>query len=434
MKKSFFVFAALILVTSAVVFAQELKFDGYLNSGFGFVSNDREGDGPSVGSFFKTFGVDSESSGFRLRLNGSFTNEAKNAGVRFRLQSQRRIDRSGYLSLPYLYGWMSFFDNQFTLTGGLVDEGTWTSADWWWNDDTGEGLGLLLKAVPIKGLNLGVGAYTISQQSGGSNNWLQVTNTSTGANSLPNFEELMLKPKNMKYTFNAAYTIPDLIRFGAIYRTKNKAGWTKDRNLDDDDYTYGGREETSFLQGEVRVFAVKDLTAVVVGTFDRLEKFYESGNMMFSETLGYKVGNINLGLNMVQFIYNRTDSSDNKVDMDPGLLFNPWVSYTIGQFVPRLDAICFIGGQSKMANSSNPQWERRGFATKEGKKGIDDDYTVASFRPSVKINLDSRIFLEIGDMFNIDLANFDGAYGDTVHANKKSLLSNVFYVDVKLSF
>jgi len=433
MKKSFFVFAALILVTSAVVFAQELKFDGYLNSGFGFVSNDREGETANAGSYFKAFGVDSESNGYRFRLNGSFTNEAKNAGVRLRLQGQRNISLSGYLSMPYLYGWLSFFDNQLTLTGGLIMDSTWESADWWWNDDTGEGLGLLLKAVPIKGLNLGVGAYTISQQGGGRNNMLQYGGNSSG---LPNLGNLYLKPQDMKYTFNAAYTIPDLIRFGAIYRTKNRAGWMTIPYVHDDDYDYtakGGREETSFLQGEVRVLAVKDLTAVVVGTFENLEKFYGRGNIMFSETIGYKIGSINLGLNMFQYIYNRTDDSDNKVSMNPSLLFNPWVSYTIGKIVPRLDAVCLIGGQSKMGNGDN-QWERRGFVQKAGEKDKDDDYTVASFRPSVKINLDSRIFLEIGDMFNIDLANFDGAYGDTVHANKKSLLSNVFYVDVKLSF
>jgi len=38
--KKFLVFAALLFVMSAVVFAQELKFDGYLNSGLGVAVND----------------------------------------------------------------------------------------------------------------------------------------------------------------------------------------------------------------------------------------------------------------------------------------------------------------------------------------------------------------------------------------------------------
>jgi hypothetical protein len=438
--KKLVVIAVCIAVMSGILYAQELKFDGYINGGLGVVANDRDGEEPYV----KAFGVDSESNGYRFRLNGAYTNEAKNAGARFRLQGQRRLDQSMYLSMPYLYGWAGFFENKITLTGGLVDEGTWTSADWWWNDDTGEGLGLLLKAEPIKGLVFGAGAYTISQQSGGGNNWLQFTPISqgadgtytAGANRLPNFGDLMLKAEDVKYTIGAAYTMPDTFRFSAIFRTQNKAGWTGTRYLEGDDYDYSGREESAFLQAEFRLFAVKDLTTVVVCTFDKLEAFEKRGNIMFSETFGYKIDKLNVGLNAVQFLYNRTDSNDEKVDFNPGLLFNPWVSYTIDKVVPRLDLAYFMGGQSKTANASisNYQWERRGFAALAKAKDADDDYSVFSARPSVKINVDNRTFIEIGDMVNLDMATKDGAYKDSKDANKNSLFTNVFYIDVKCSF
>jgi hypothetical protein len=103
MKKKLFMFAALILVTSAFVFAQDIKFDGYLNSGLGVVFDDNEDHDP----YIKAFGVDSESNGYRFRLNGSYQNEAKNAGAKFRLQSQQNLAK-GYLSLPYAYGWVGF--------------------------------------------------------------------------------------------------------------------------------------------------------------------------------------------------------------------------------------------------------------------------------------------------------------------------------------
>jgi len=413
------------------LFAQELKFDGYINSGLGVITNDKDGEDP----YFKAFGVDSESNGFRFRLNGSYTNEAKNAGAKFRLQGQRNLSiASGYLSMPYLYGWVSFLKNAITLTGGLIDDGTWTSADWWWNDDAGEGLGLLLKIEPIKGLIFGVGAYTISQQSGSSNNALLVTNTSTGANALPNFSELLLKPEDAKYTFNVAYTLPDIFRFNAIYRTQNKAGWTKDRNNANYDYTASkGREETQFLQAELRLLAVKNLTAILVGTFDRLQDFEKNGNILFSETLGYKIDNLNFGLNAVQFLYKRGND-----EMDPSLLFNPWVSYTFNKIVPRLDFVYFMGGRSKTGytNTSENQWERRGFVNVEGKTANDnDDYSVISVRPSVKFNLDSKTFLEIGDIINYDMSTKEGAYkGTTGDQKKSSLFTNVFYVDLKFSF
>jgi hypothetical protein len=443
--KKIIAFTALLAVfLNAGLWAQELKFDGYLNSGLGVVIDNNEDHDP----YLKAFGVDSESNGYRFRLNGSYTNEVKNAGARFRLQGQRRIDQAGYLSMPYLYGWMSFLENKITLTGGLVDDGTWTSADWWWNDDAGEGLGLLLKAEPVKGLILGFGAYTISQQSGGGNNWLQytpitvgtdkdtgATTYTPGTNRLPNFNEITLKPEDVKFTVNAAYTMPDTFRLGVIFRTKNKAGWTGTRYLENDDYEYGGREESMFVQSELRILAVKNLTAVIVGTFDKLEKFDKRGNMMFSETFAYKMDNLNIGLNAVQFMYNRTDSKDEKIDYNPGLLFNPWVSYTIDNVVPRLDLVYFMGGRSKFGSSSpENQWERRGFANVAKAKDAEDDYSVFSARPSVKINLDSKTFLEIGDMINYDMAVKDGAYKDSGDAKKNSLFSNVFYIDMKFSF
>jgi hypothetical protein len=190
------------------------------------------------------------------------------------------------------------------------------------------------------------------------------------------------------------------------------------------------------LQAELRVLAVKNLTAVMVGTFDKLEWFEKRGNTILSETFGYKLDNLNVGLNAVQFLYSRTDTNDDKVEYNPGLLFNPWVSYTFDRIVPRLDLVYFFGGQSKTAisNKASQQWERRGFASVAKAKDAEDDYSVFSIRPSVKINLDSRIFLEIGDMINIDFAAKDGAYGDSGDANKKSLFTNVFYIDARFSF
>jgi hypothetical protein len=425
---------ALSMIAAGGLWAQELKFDGYLNSGVGVVSDDTDAD-----AYFKAFGVDSESNGYRFRLNGSYTNEAKNAGIRFRIQSQRRADRGGLFSLPSAHGWVSFFESKLTLAGGIVLDGTWETADWYWADDQGEGLGLLLKAEPVKGLILGVGGYVISQQGGGSNNAL-LTNS-----SLPNFGDVKLKPEDVKYTFNAAYTMPDTFRLGASFRTRNRAAWAvAPASINNDPYNYTGKEETSQFIGEFRLLKVKGLTTVVVGVVDNLEDFSEKGNILFSETFGYKAtDDLNLGFNMTQFLYSRED-----VETDPALLFNLWGSYAIGNVIPRLDMVYFLGGQSKTATSAQ-QWDRRGFTARGGMpgegatpgvRGEDDDYFVFSIRPSVKINLDSRIFLEIGDMINFDSANFDGYRKDREAVSGKnpgdtnSRVTNAFYVDLKFSF
>ena len=117
--------AVLITLMAGVVFTQEVKFDGYVNSGLGIVSTDIK-DSDTV---LKVFGVDSEQNGLRFRLNGSYQNEAKNAGAKFRFQTQARIDQASYFSLPYIYGWVKFVNDIFYLAGGIVDDSTWQTAD-----------------------------------------------------------------------------------------------------------------------------------------------------------------------------------------------------------------------------------------------------------------------------------------------------------------
>ena len=407
---------------SGTAFTQELKFDGYINSGLGLINSDTDGDKGHV----KAFGVDSESNGYRFRLNGSYTNEAKNAGAKFRIQSQRDLSKSGYFSLPYAYGWVSFLDNKLTLNGGIVNEPTWQTGDFWLTYDVvGDGLGALLKATPVNGLDLGFGAYVLNPQSGGNNNMLNI------GGSLPNFANAIPAAGDVKYTYHAAYTLADTFRAAASFRWKNKAGGNGTPVASG--YKYDGYDESSRLIGEFRLLAIKNLTAVIAASFDKIEDFDANGNMIFSETFAYKLDQLNGGINGVQFMYNRTNASGDKINMNPGLLFNLWGAYAINNIVPRLDLVYFMGGQSKTATAAQ-QWERRGFANVPKAADAKDDYSVFSVRPSVKFSLDSRTFLEIGDMINLDYAAKKGAYADSKDANKKSLISNVVYADMKWSF
>jgi hypothetical protein len=437
MKKTIFL-AMLIIALAAAGFAQELKFDGYVNSGLGLLSTDEKN--LESESLIKAFGVDGESDGYRFRLNGSWTNEAKTVGGKIRLQAQRTVDPTKCLSLPFFYGWVKFLDI-FTLTGGLVDDGTWTTGDWWINDDSGEGLGLLLKAAPVQGLDLGFGAYAAQQRSGGNNNVLGGTTIDNGkVSNIAGVTPFVNKWYDAKYVLAGSYTRKDAFRVGVSFRTANKAD--QNNSLQAAEYKYSGQYESQELLGEIRLLAIDGLTAVAAGQISHLEKFSRDGTVTISETFGYKADALSFGLNAVEFLYNgEKKNSQNetvKQEYKPGFLFNLWGQYAFDRISPRIDLAYFINGRSNMvlenASTSSVPWQyhRRGYAAiKTTADGDPTEYSVFTVRPSVKFNVDSKTFVEIGDAINFDSASKDNAYkGD----KKNSRLTNAFYVDVKFSF
>ncbi|MDR2404137.1 MAG: hypothetical protein LBD78_08920 [Spirochaetaceae bacterium] len=415
----------LALAMTGGLFAQELKFDGYVNSGLGIVSTDKkvvDGDGTKTAdSQVYAFGVNSEQPGYRFRLNGSYTNSDGNAGAKFRFQAQSKFDL-GAFSLPYAYGWVSFLNSIFTVNGGLVDNGTWESGGALLNEDAGEGLGALLKISPVEGLDLGTGVYVISQQGGGDNSILKVPQGLAVENPARDFSKISIGLNRLKYTFNAAYTATDIFKATVSFRTKNQAGDEISRFADSADEVFTGREESSRMIVGLRLLAVKDLTAVVEADIDRLEDYGNKGVLNIYETIGYKLGNLRFGLNAAEYI-SRVEKSD------LGLHFNPWLSYTIGLFVPRLDLNYFLADTQ---NAVGAKYHRKVFSYKSN--GADTkDLSVFAIRPSVTFNIDSRTFVEIGDLIALENGP-EGAFADAADPNKSSQFTNVFYIDFKWSF
>ena len=392
----------IMTILTGVLFAQELRLDGYINSGLGVVTKENS-DGDNVNSL-KAFGVDSEQNGYRFRLNGSFTNENRNAGIRFRMQSQATLTQvSGtandagafagaratheFISFPYMSGWVSFLDNKINISGGIIEDSAWQTGDFWLASDSVNhfaGLGALLKITPMDGLVIGAGAQTVGRQGGGNNNTL--------ARNLSNTPEL----EDARYSLHFGYTMPDVFRFGLSYKPESDVGG----------------HDTGILYADFRYLGSKDLTAVVAASLNRLgEDFSDTGEIIISQTFGYRMDDFSLGLNAVQFLFNAEND-------DTGLMFNLWGSYAIGTVVPRLDAVYFVGGNSTL-NASATTWHRKGFGPSRN-----SDVSVLSVRPSVRFNVSSRAHLEIGDMINID--NFGADDGNT--------LSNSFYIDLRWNF
>jgi hypothetical protein len=461
------------VVAASGVFAQELKFDGLVNTGIGVIVTDAQvedgTDTKAADIKVVPFGVDAGQAGYRFRLNGAYTSEGGNYGAKFRFQAQSNF-ALGAFSLPYAYGWASFLNQALTVTGGLVDDGTWATGGSILGavlgGDVGEGLGVLVKVSPIPGLDLGVGAYLISPQGGGANNTIiipagerttttttttfpitnqdgstgtgTITETVTRDPSTTAFSGYDVPLDRLKYTVGVGYTQKDLFKVTANFRTANQTVNAVSRFADADDEAFSG-DETSKLIFGAQLLAIKDLTAVIEAAADKLEdtgvdREKDNIDLNFYETLGYKLGDLSFGLDAVQYLKIEKD-----VDHDLGLQFNPWVSYAIGSIVPRLDLTYFLAGKATTTPSYTADAAALGtnyhrvnaFAYADNGEDT-DDVSVIGVRPSVKFNV-GKSFIEIGDFITYALGP-EGSFKDAEDDKKSSSLNNVFYVDFKWVF
>jgi hypothetical protein len=146
-----------------------------------------------------------------------------------------------------------------------------------------------------------------------------------------------------------------------------------------------------------------------------------SGKITISESVQYNLGDLSAGLWAVEWLSQAEET-------DLSLYVNPWVSYTLGSIVPRLDIGYGSGVQAgfKPETDTDLHWRRANVGAK-----YDADYSLISIRPSVKLNIDPNTAVEIGDLINIDGV----PAGTWAHAPKDdSRISNAFYVDFKWSF
>jgi hypothetical protein len=393
MKKAlFFLFIAAVVGTG--LSAQEFKWNGYVNTGLGFVYTDVSG----VDPYFTAFGVDSGQFGYRFRLNGTYTNKEGNAGAKFRFQAQTNGNEP---TLPYIYGWFKPVD-VLTLNGGLVDDGTWASGGALLNDDVGEGLGVLAK-LSVSGLDAGVGVY------------LGATGSGSGGNVIGSFNNNSIKPEDLKYVFSLGYTVKDVFKVAASVRTASK--------------TSGSINSTAVVNDEAivgfKLLAVPKLTAVLEAKIDNLYKFGDTGTVYIYETLSYDLGAIDIGLNAGQYI-NQTGGSD------LGIMAAPWVSYTAGKIVPRLDVLYFFAGKpAYVTTAAGASSGKYNFLNWEAYAPTwNDDQSVLAVRPSVRFNFDSNTAVELGDIINFEL----GSSSSPIYGTEESRLTNVFYVDLVWKF
>jgi hypothetical protein len=461
------------VVVASGLFAQEIKFDGYVNTGLGVVYSDEKKPDDTPDFYLAAAGVDSWNNAFRIRLHATYTNETGNAGAFLRLQAS-----GGYtgINLHSAYGWFSALDNILTVKGGIVDDGTWNTGGAYLNGDMAEGLGALAKISPMSGLDIGVGAYLTETPGEGTNS--AYSDNATVENFLFSGRYYAHEFDQAKYTFSLGYTLPDLVKFVASYRTKSEVAIGSNPYL------------PSRMRAGASLLAVPNLKAVLELELDNLQDFKKmevgdktawntdsnphtiggtgalggtsnrgtigaSGKINIFETVQYDMGSLSVGLWAAQWLsMGEKPNKDTGVAEAADLAFyvNPWVSYTIGSLVPRLDLgygsaaranfNSITPGTTSVTNPNPPpanltvptysnaeNWHRTNYSPM-----YDSDWSVISIRPSIKINLDANTFVEIGDLIDIDGAPKGAWNRGNAEVTEDSRISNVFYVDFKWSF
>jgi hypothetical protein len=335
----------------------------------------------------------------------------------------------GYLSIPIASGWVSFFDGLLRFDAGIVEDYMAGTDDWNLRVATDQqGLGVLTKVAPIDGLVLGFGAYSISRQGGPQNSFL-LYNTAQA-----NFAAVAPSLGSIKYV----YTMPDVFRVNFTFRQKNNAGgnvpvaqfW--DKNLG-----HLGTDERSRILGDVQLLMVPNLRAIVAFNIQNLNVFPSAGILQFSETFEYRMDAITVGLNMMQWFYMAEDASGDAVDYDPSLLFNLWGQYRMGMLIPRLDLFFGVGVRSALGGNEAWRWDQRaGFNNIAAPKDGDNTNTYFAIRPRLRIQVDSRSFMDLGTQLTFDSANFDAwnKKGGFAPGDTDSRFSGVFFLDFNWTF
>ncbi|WP_010259253.1 hypothetical protein [Treponema primitia] len=389
MKKFLGVFTVLLatgLIAAGGLFAQEVKWNGYVNSGLGVIVAD-ELDDPKL----TAFAADAEQWNYRFRLDGAFTNEANTAGANLRFEPQI----TNAFRLPYFYGWFKVGDI-LTVNAGIVFNTVFNSGGWILNDDAGEGTGILAVLSPLAGLQIGLGAYV-----GG---W-DVVNALTTAPDL----------ESGRYTASLAYQQDNVFKVTASYRTKSyyEVGPIAPGTpvVEAVSYTTGADTAKAILG--LQILAVPGLKAVVEAGFDKLDDtFSDNGITSIYETLAYNVEKLDFGLH-AQEAFSSVTGQD-----DPFLRLTPWVSYTIGAFVPQL-AGSYVSGGTPLTGANKFKYHRR--TTFANSYSSED--SVITLQPSIKYNVDKNTYVELGYVYNIvkEKADIDNDF-------------QVIYADFKWSF
>lgn len=278
MKKAIVLLLALAVLGGAV-FAQELKFSGYLDTGIAYFDD---------GVADPTFGLWGDDSGTTTRFNlqAAYTNENVGATARLRMQNvdtgspATGTDHSKVF-INRAFVWATMLDGNVKAVAGKLGDYTWSS----FGNDIGNFdtlTGLQLMVMPIEGLNFGF---------------------FLPADSTP----ALVEDAFGDIAFGASYSVEGIGDFRAGYDMSPVA-------------------DSAMAYFSASISAVENLGIIVDAQLSAIGDDV-NGETYFFEEIDYTMDALNVGVDLEQTLY-----ADSAVDMM--LTFGPYVSYDLGTFVP----------------------------------------------------------------------------------------------------
>jgi hypothetical protein len=415
MKKSIAFFSVLLTV-GTLAFAQDnpIKFSGLMYSTVGYDVDDKAWGGADVM-------IDGASMSFLYYTRLGLDYDRSNYGFAFSMMAISGYDTSAIMRAPLpsvyqAYGWANFFEKKLEVKMGAVRDSTFNSGGRI-STDGGEGAGIMLKFNPFTGFSVGGGVY---------------------APRLPTATEITANPAVSTngsgplelgtFSGGVAYEMSKVFKITAA------GGWRNDT--------------TPTATAGIHLLAVPNLTAVF--------EFFSSGIqwknldayspfIAFDQTVTYRIGSqLSFGLNAYQFLNNtnrlvskggnnkktsattgassdpfasasavavKTDSVANGIPIhyentfDLGFSFDPWISYQIGMFVPRLNFTIEHYGNTNETIMNLPE-------------ALGGPSTTTTETQRFLISVKPQISLRIG-MASIDLSYTLSMLNDTVNDKKE---------------
>jgi hypothetical protein len=317
----------LILAVAGGLFAQEVSFSGIVETGVRIQKKDDEAGRVDIHN-------DNDDVRSRARIQGTY--DAETYGAKVGIGTDLGDNAEKFVEIYNAYAWYNFLNDIINVKAGLIDDAVWNTGgteDW----DLSNGVGVRVEVKPIEGLNVG---FFLTNSAGNTfgddvaGDFLK--ETGIGASYTSALFDLAVAFKLDSEVDGIA--IPDkAVDFLYGYLS----GWG----------VYGGNKEDfkddlagsagAGIMGDdadagieaIFGFAFKGLpalTAKAEGHAYNLGQFSDFGFLWLNEDVGYQILDpLKAGVVFTQVFF--VGDFKNDVEIDPYLVFKPYVEYQINE-------------------------------------------------------------------------------------------------------